>query len=356
MPWPVDQRAKIVELFLKHGSVVAAQRAFRRETGLAAAPSANTIKKYVARFRGGGNVGDRTRYRQRPARSMAVKRRIARAVESQPLQSIRALAKRVNKGRTTVHRILTEDMALYPYKVQLTQKLRLGDKARRLEWCHWLLKRPEEFRGRVWMTDEAKFHLDGTVSKQNCRYWSQDNPQLTMQRDLYPPSVTVWCAISARGIVGPFFFWEEGESVTVTAKRYAAMLENFFIPSLTSRGESLRQAWFQQDGATPHVAKSVLQLLKRTFKGRVISKAAAVPWPPRSPDLTAPDFFLWGLVKSNVYSKPVPSLLALKKRIARCIRAIPIADCKAAMDSLPGRCLDCIRHRGGHLDTVVFHV
>jgi hypothetical protein len=33
-----------------------------------------------------------------------------------------------------------------------------------------------------------------------------------------------------------------------------------------------------------------------------------MPWPPRSPDITLLDFFLWGYVKSNVFQTPVNGL------------------------------------------------
>jgi len=41
----------------------------------------------------------------------------------------------------------------------------------------------------------------------------------------------------------------------------------------------------------------------------------STPWPPRSPDITPLDFFLWGYVKDKVFSKPVPVITNLKARI-----------------------------------------
>jgi hypothetical protein len=39
-------------------------------------------------------------------------------------------------------------------------------------------------------------------------------------------------------------------------------------------------------------------------------------WPPRSPDLTPCEFFLWGHVKDRVFVRPVPiTLYDLKQRI-----------------------------------------
>ena len=39
------------------------------------------------------------------------------------------------------------------------------------------------------------------------------------------------------------------------------------------------------------------------------------PWPPRSPDITPLEFFLWRYVKNNLFSTPVPDITNLKARI-----------------------------------------
>jgi hypothetical protein len=49
-------------------------------------------------------------------------------------------------------------------------------------------------------------------------------------------------------------------------------------------------------------------------------------WPPRSPDATPCDFFVWGYVKDQVYVPPLPaSIPELKVRIRTAIETI-IAD------------------------------
>ncbi|KAF2367907.1 hypothetical protein FHG87_001352, partial [Trinorchestia longiramus] len=40
-----------------------------------------------------------------------------------------------------------------------------------------------------------------------------------------------------------------------------------------------------------------------------------VEWPPRSPDLTPCDFFLWGYLKNKVYFSPPQDLEELQNRI-----------------------------------------
>jgi hypothetical protein len=59
---------------------------------------------------------------------------------------------------------------------------------------------------------------------------------------------------------------------------------------------------FQQDGATACTTVISMASLWFLFPQRVISHFGDVPWPPRSPDLTAPDFFIWGYLKSKACS------------------------------------------------------
>ncbi|GFW39773.1 uncharacterized protein TNCV_2419391 [Trichonephila clavipes] len=114
------------------------------------------------------------------------------------------------------------------------------------------------------LTDEAHFWLNGYVNKQNCRIWSEANPQVYVETPLHPEKLTVWCALWAGGIIGPYFFKnDEGHNVTVNGDRYRALITNFFIPELTNH--DVQDLWFQQDGATCHTARVTIDLLKDTF-------------------------------------------------------------------------------------------
>ncbi|GFV75046.1 hypothetical protein TNCV_2114711 [Trichonephila clavipes] len=56
-------------------------------------------------------------------------------------------------------------------------------------------------RPTILFSDEAHFWLNGFVNKQNCRIWSEANPQVYVETPLYPEKLTVWCALWAGGIV-----------------------------------------------------------------------------------------------------------------------------------------------------------
>ncbi|GFW01025.1 uncharacterized protein TNCV_1762631 [Trichonephila clavipes] len=52
------------------------------------------------------------------------------------------------------------------------------------------------------------------------------------------------------------------------------------------------------------------------------SRRCRYPWPPRSPDLTPADFWLWGYLKSRVYLSGPSSLSELKDAIRREVSSI----------------------------------
>ncbi|GFW14142.1 putative transposable element [Trichonephila clavipes] len=165
------------------------------------------------------------------------------------------------------------------------------------------------------------FWLNDYVNKQNYRIWSEANPQVCVETPLHPEKLTVWGALWAGGIIGPYFFkTDEGHNVTVNGDRYRAMITNIFIPELNNH--DVQKLWFQQDGATCHTARATIDLLKDTFGDRLISRFGPVNWPPRSCDLTPLDYFLWGYIKSLVYADKPQALDHLEDNIRRVIAEI----------------------------------
>ncbi|GFU18073.1 uncharacterized protein TNCV_1446321 [Trichonephila clavipes] len=75
--------------------------------------------------------------------------------------------------------------------------------------------RCSQIHKRILFSDEAHFWLNGYVNKQNCHIWSEANPQVYVETPLHPERLTVWCALWAGGIIGPYFFKnDEGHNVT----------------------------------------------------------------------------------------------------------------------------------------------
>ena len=116
----------------------------------------------------------------------------------------------------------------------------------------------------------------------------------------------------------------------------------------------MRQFWFQQDGAPPHTSRITIDFLKNLFPGRLMSKSGDLDWPPRSPDLTPPDFFLWGYLKSKVYVNKPRTVEELKDNIREEIAAIPAEMLAKTMENAAKRAQYVINARGDHLRDIIF--
>jgi hypothetical protein len=195
--------------------------------------------------------------------------------------------------------------------------------------------------------------LDGHINTQNSRFWSTKNPRDVHQRTSYPSRVTVWCGVTAGRIIGPYFFENaEGKAETVNGERYRRMVEEFLIPELQRHEHNF---WFQQDGAPAHTARATIDLLKRHFPGKPISKFGDLNWPPRSPDLTAPDFFLWGFLKDRAYLDNPQTPETLKANIIREVGLITPNMLQNVMQGVVRRARLCEQSEGGHLTDTIFH-
>ncbi|GFX29176.1 hypothetical protein TNCV_3217111 [Trichonephila clavipes] len=70
-----------------------------------------------------------------------------------------------------------------------------------VEWAQNAIAVVPNFHKRILFSDEAHFWLNGYVNKQNCRIWSEANPQVYVETPLHPEKLTVWCALWAGGIL-----------------------------------------------------------------------------------------------------------------------------------------------------------
>ncbi|GFY07309.1 DUF4817 domain-containing protein [Trichonephila clavipes] len=70
-----------------------------------------------------------------------------------------------------------------------------------VEWAQNEIAVVPDFHKRILFSDEAHFWLNGYVNKQNCRIWSEANPQVYVERPLHLEKLTGWCALWAGGIL-----------------------------------------------------------------------------------------------------------------------------------------------------------
>lgn len=352
------ERAEIVQLYIQNNfSIVQTQREYRKIKKVKTAPTDVTIRRFYAKFIDHGNLNDASHAsRMRTSRSDENIALVQASVDATPTTSTKRRSKELNIPETTLRRIIRIDLKLFPYKIQMAHKLNPADYVRRVNYGKWaveMARNQSDFWQKIIMSDEAHFSLSGGVNKQNCRFYATENPQIIHEKPLYEQKVTVWCGICATMIIGPYFFENgAGATETVNGDRYRAMITDFMMPIV--RENDLEDFWFQQDGATCHTSRATMDLLRPLFPGRIISKNGDFDWPPRSPDLTPPDFYLWGYLKSKVYAGKPETLAQLKDNIRNEIAAITPETLAKVMQNAEKRTNLSIKSKGQHLRDIIF--
>jgi len=97
-----------------------------------------------------------------------------------------------------------------------------------------------------------------------------------------------------------------------------------------------------------------MTIFRNMFPGHLISRFGDVQWLPRSPSLSTCDFFLWGYLKSRVYTHKPRMLNDLKGAIRQEIRLIDRQLLAPVMDDFKKRLENYIQEDGRHLTDIIF--
>jgi hypothetical protein len=81
----------------------------------------------------------------------------------------------------------------------------------------------------------------------------------------------------------------------VNSERYVNNISEPFFQTFAE--EEKQYAYFQQDNVTAHTSQHSMDALREMLGERLISRGLR---PPRSPDFSVCDFYLWGKLKQNV--------------------------------------------------------
>jgi len=71
-------------------------------------------------------------------------------------------------------------------------------------------------------------------------------------------------------------------------------------------------------------------------------------WPPQLPDLTPPDYFLWGYLNGRVYQNKTRTIDALKANITEEIQAVTADVLARTFQNIPRWVQSCLDANGGH--------
>lgn len=254
--------------------------------------------------------------RERMVRTPVVEEEILERVTEDAKLSTRRLSLEVGVSKDVVHRVLQEQL-LHPYHIQPVQDLLVLDPNLRLGFCGFINEQRAQnvnFCRNILFTDEACFTRRGVTNFHNEHVYAYENPHATkVTHYQHEFKINVWAGIINNFIIGPVILPHR-----LNGETYLDHLQNTLPDLLDDLPLVLRRdMWFMHDGAPPHFTLNVRNHLNQQYPNRWIGRGndAPVNWPPRSPDMTPLDYFLWGALKAMVYSRPVNTEEELWARI-----------------------------------------
>lgn len=313
--------AELMDMVILYGearqNAAAAARLYAERFPNRVAPTPRRLLAVIQRGRETANLQPQRGIgggRERLLRVLEVEDDILEMIENNPQLSTREIARHLPVSHWTVWRALHEQQ-MHPYHVQRVQALVATDFPRRREFCGWFLRQHQQqpdFSEYVFSTDECCFTRNGVLNFRNTHVWSIENPHVIRRTNFQQRfSVNLWAGIVGNQLIGPHEL-----PPRVNGASYLAFLQEQLPPLLENVPLNVRQdMWFLHDGAPPHFSVEVRNHLNEVFPGRWIGRGGVVEWPPRSPDLTPLDFFLWGYLKSRVYVSEVTTIEDLRQRI-----------------------------------------
>ena len=355
-----EQRVFVVLNYTRTQSTTQVRNAFRERFPNRNPPAASTILENVRKHENSGtslNLNKGNSGRRRTTRTAEYIDAVRDLLQENPHMSARRNP--IPISRASFNRITRQDIKWHPYRMHVRHELLPADFARRLRFSVWLNERcrRENFLDSFLIGDEASFVMNGEVNTQNVRQYAPKGhpPAFNFERSHSREHLTVWAALCGNGMIfGPYFFEQNVNGIA-----YLRMFNEFVFPQLAERFNNqhwegmFRGLWWAQDGAPAHRLIAVRDRLNAVFgNNRVIGLGHNVEWPPRSPDLTPCDFFLWGYIKDKVFSSPPRDIDELRQKIIRefnALREQPAFVTRAVRD-MHRRTMLCVAREGGHVE------
>lgn len=278
-------------------------------------------------------------------------RRILRYFARDPQRSSRQAARRFNVSHFFVLRQL-HSSELHPFHFRPVQDILPRDLEGRRLFCEWFLRNNET---NILWTDESTFMRVGMFNVHNEHFWAAENPFLTRRNAFQVRfSLNVWAGMINGTIIGPLFI--EG---TLRGENYLNLIRHVVEELLEDVPlQRLGDLHFQHDGAPAHYARRVREYLNEEFPRRWIGRGGPIAWPPRSPDLTPLDFYLWSDVKRIVYQQESNTVEELRQKIIHAFDQIKANN--YVLNRIPNnhrrRAELCLQQGGGHFEQLLTYV
>lgn len=290
--------------FVNNRNKVAALAWYENKYPLRRVPTRKVITNLLKNLEENGSFKKKL-VRQPRVLEMDVEIAILTYVEAYPKISSRNVALEVGVS----HSAVLKTWKKYGYKCyrqgRIVQALHPGDDVRRIAFCRWIrgkISRDHEFLNFIIWSDGTNFSNNGMYNRKNHHYWSTENPlRVWESHNQVRFSFNCWCALMSNRVVMAQFY----EGTLNSAVYNEVILENLQNQLYEWPLTELRKAYFQQDGAPPHNSRLTRSNLNGQFGTQWIGTHGPTKWPPRSPDPTPLDYFLWGYLKDEVYKNNI---------------------------------------------------
>jgi inhibitor of nuclear factor kappa-B kinase subunit alpha len=254
--------------------------------------------------------------------------------------------------RTSVRRIIKQDLMLKCLKRSRAQSLTEASKVTRLVRAHQLLRSyPAYLVNFIWFTDEKVFTVLAPSNTQNDRVYTgaaMRKKQLAPDRVLrtrsnFSKSVMVSVGVSVLGSTS-LHFVEPGVKVNGAYYRDVLLTQKLLPEIRELSGDAFFT--FQQDSAPAHRARETIALLERETPDFI----PPTLWPPNSPDLNPVDYKIWSVMQERVYRGRITDVEHLKQRVSEEWDKLDHSIIVKAIRQWRRRLLACVRADGGHFE------
>ena len=207
----VEQRAAIVRLYYESGkNTYLTVSKFRREYPAYTTLCRSTVLRFVSKFEEHGTMKDRLKQhcgRKKSVRVQANINILAKCIQRSPHASTRHIHAHTGLDRSSTQKMLKKDLHMKAYHPRAVQALKAPDAAKRVRYFLDAVMMDFTYLEYILWTDEAIFHLNGTVNRHNAITWATQSPHVYIERDTQKKAgVMLWVGLIKDNIIGPFFF------------------------------------------------------------------------------------------------------------------------------------------------------
>ena len=287
--------------------------------------------------------------RPRSARTPKVIRSVRDKVRRNPIRSIRKLAKEAGISKTTMQRLVKDDLKCSSRARVKRHLVTDRIKQLRLERSKRLVSSLKKKHTIIVFSDEKMFTIDPVSNTRTDRFISpkiiEDVPENVKFKftTKHPAGVMVFGAVASNGLKMPPVFIKAGLKVNTDV--YMNILKDHVLPWMKTNFGAHQHVIFQQDGAPCHTSKRTQAWLKENmeFWPKDI-------WPPSSPDLNPLDYSIWAYVQAKACERSHPSVGALKASITKAWNSMTVSYIEKVCSRFRPRLEKVIEKNGGHIE------